>query len=88
MYLLKCADGSVYIGHTDNMSRRLEQHKAGRVTWTRSRLPVELIHAEAFQTRQEAVRREHKLKTGYGRRWIRRQFHVQLERGAQALRLR
>lgn len=74
IYLLKCADESFYIGQTDNFPRRLSEHEAGRVSWTGPRLPVEPIHWETFNTREEAVKREDDLKTGFGRQWLKREY--------------
>jgi predicted GIY-YIG superfamily endonuclease len=74
VYVLRCSDGSLYIGQTEDTGRRLEHHRSGKVRWTRSRLPVELVHSEEFPTRAEAVRREKILKTGYGRQWLKRKL--------------
>ena len=63
LYILECVDGSLYIGHTDDLDRRLEQHGQGRGgAYTAARQPVKLIHAEAFETRYEALTMERKLK--------------------------
>lgn len=62
-YLVKCADGSLYAGWTDDMQKRLGAHNAGRGgKYTRSRLPVTLWHCETFDTRSAAMRRECALK--------------------------
>jgi predicted GIY-YIG superfamily endonuclease len=70
VYVLKCADGSFYKGQTNNIKRRLEEHRKGEVSWTSKNLPILLVHCEQFQTREEAVKREDYLKTGRGREWI------------------
>jgi predicted GIY-YIG superfamily endonuclease len=63
LYILECADGSFYIGHTDDLDRRMEQHDTGLgCAYTASRRPVKLIHTEAFETRYEALTMERKLK--------------------------
>ncbi|EQD73084.1 Excinuclease ABC C subunit domain protein [mine drainage metagenome] len=63
LYILECADGSLYIGHTDDLNRRLEQHGQGQGgAYTAARRPVKLVHAEAFETRYEALTMERKLK--------------------------
>ena len=63
LYILECADGSLYIGHTDDLNRRLEQHGQGQGgAYTAVRRPVKLAHAEAFETRYEALTMERKLK--------------------------
>jgi len=70
VYILKCCDGSIYIGQTSDLQRRLAEHGAGMVSWTRSRLPVELLKTFTFRSRGQAVRCEKKLKSGFGRKWI------------------
>ena len=67
LYILECADGSLYIGHTDNLDARLQQHDAGvGNSYTASRLPLKLLHVEEFESRYEALTMERKLK-GWGR---------------------
>ena len=70
VYVLRCSDGSLYIGQTNDLDRRLRDHSRGRVRWTKSRLPIELLKSKAFHTRAEAVNCERRLKSGYGRKWI------------------
>ncbi len=74
IYVHKCSDGSLYIGQTDDFPRRLSEHEQGKVSWTAPRLPVEPIHWEIFATREEAVQREKDLKTGFGRKWLKREY--------------
>ena len=63
VYLLRCADGSLYCGWTTDPTARLKAHNAGRgAKYTRSRLPVKLVYTEAFETRQEALSREWHIK--------------------------
>jgi predicted GIY-YIG superfamily endonuclease len=63
LYILECADGSFYIGHTDDLDRRMGQHDLGLgCVYTSTRRPVKLIHAEAFETRYEALTMERKRK--------------------------
>jgi putative endonuclease len=62
VYLLRCADGSLYCGVTNDLRRRLGAHERGRVKYTRGRLPVELAHAEPARDRSAALRREAALK--------------------------
>ena len=67
LYILECADGSLYIGHTDDIDQRLAQHDQGNgCAYTSTRQPVRLIHREGFETRYEALGMERKLK-----RWTR-----------------
>jgi len=61
--MLRCSDGSYYFGHTDDMEKRIAEHKAGEgCEWTQSRLPVELVWIEEFPTREEAKVSELKIK--------------------------
>ena len=63
VYLLRCADGSYYTGHTDNLEGRLWQHQQGLACdWTRRRRPVELVWCEAAPTRLEAIAFERRVK--------------------------
>ena len=63
VYLLRCADGSLYCGWTNDLRRRLAAHNAGTGgKYTRSRRPVELVYWEHFATREEAMRREWHIK--------------------------
>ena len=63
VYVLRCADGSLYTGITNDMARRLRTHGAGRASrYTRSRLPVELVYVERAATRASAQRRESAIK--------------------------
>jgi len=62
-YMLLCADGSYYVGHTDNLGKRLHEHEAGEgCAYTRSRIPVKLVWSQEFPTRDEAKEAEHKIK--------------------------
>lgn len=62
-YLLLCADGSLYAGWTNDLGRRLAAHQSGKASrYSRARLPVTLVYAEALPTRSEAMRREAALK--------------------------
>jgi len=76
IYVLKCNDNSFYIGQTDNIPRRLDEHWKGEVSWTKPRLPIEIIHYESFVSRDEAVKREKELKTGFGRKWLKREYEA------------
>jgi predicted GIY-YIG superfamily endonuclease len=64
VYLLVCADGSYYVGHTDELEKRIWQHRQNAMPGchTASRLPVQLLKAEAFGTREEALTAEMQLK--------------------------
>jgi len=52
VYMLRCADQSYYVGHTDDLERRIGQHQAGDVEgYTRQRRPIELVWAQETATR-------------------------------------
>jgi UV DNA damage endonuclease len=59
VYILRCADGSLYTGVTNDLERRLKQHNAGTASrYTRSRLPVDLEHQEEQSNQSTALKRE------------------------------
>lgn len=63
VYLLRCRDGSLYAGATNDLSRRLAAHQSGRGgAYTRSRLPVRVVYSERQPDRGAALRREAALK--------------------------
>jgi len=63
LYILKCTDGTLYIGHTDSLDERMRQHDAGKHdSYTASRRPLSLLHVEEFESRYEAPAMERKLK--------------------------
>ena len=63
VYILSCADGSLYTGITKDLIRRCEQHNAGTASrYTRSRLPVVLVYQEAQGSRSESLKRELAIK--------------------------
>ena len=63
VYLLRCRDGSLYAGATNDLTRRLAAHRAGRGSaYTRSRLPVRVVYREVVRNRSAALRREAALK--------------------------
>jgi len=62
-YLLRCSDGSYYVGHTDDLEARMAQHQSGALGgYSSKRLPVSLLWSEKFQTRDDAFAAERKLK--------------------------
>ncbi len=62
-YFVRCVDGSIYCGYTDDVEKRLRAHNEGKgAKYTRSRLPVELVYFEAFEDKREAQSREWHLK--------------------------
>ena len=62
-YMLRCCDGSLYTGYTDDPLRRETVHNSGKgAKYTRSRLPVQLVYTECFETKAEAMHREAEIK--------------------------
>lgn len=61
--MLRCRDGTLYTGATNNLERRVATHNRGRgAAYTRARLPVTLVYAEPAENRSAALRREAALK--------------------------
>ena len=67
LYILECSDGTLYVGHTDDLDERMRQHATGKAdAYTAKRHPLKLLHVEEFERRYEALMMERKLK-----RWSR-----------------
>jgi len=63
LYILRCADGSLYTGITNDLATRLDRHNQGRgAKYTRGRTPVELTYTEPCDDRSSASKREHAVK--------------------------
>ena len=63
VYMLRCGDGTLYTGATNDLARRVERHVSGDgARYTRSRLPVKLVYQERARNRGTALRREAALK--------------------------
>ena len=65
VYLLRCADQSLYAGVTTDLARRLQQHNgqlAGGARYTQARRPVALVWSESCDSRSDAQQREHALR--------------------------
>ncbi|MGT2784920.1 GIY-YIG nuclease family protein [Streptococcus merionis] len=59
MYVLRCADGSLYTGYTTDLDKRVATHNAGKgAKYTRTRLPVTLFYWEAFDSKEAAMSAE------------------------------
>ncbi len=64
VYVLECADGSLYTGYTTDLERRVAEHDAGEgAKYTRGRTPVELLYHERYGSRSAATAREHEIKS-------------------------
>lgn len=68
MYILKCADDSYYTGHTDNIEKRLAEHtNPSKISYTTTRLPIQLMYLQEFETRVEAIAAERQVQ-GWSRK--------------------
>jgi putative endonuclease len=74
VYLLKCSDGTTYTGCTSNLEQRLEAHRKGSVSYTKSRLPVTLTTYIAFNDKAKAFQFEKYLKSGSGKAFSNKRF--------------
>ena len=74
VYLLLLNNKRIYTGRTDDLKRRFREHQQGKVKSTKNHLPVKLVYYELYLFKQDAVARELYLKTGDGRREIRKQM--------------
>lgn len=63
VYILKCSDGSLYTGITNNLEKRIETHNSGKgAKYTRGRTPVTLLASWIFETKSEALKEELRIK--------------------------
>lgn len=63
VYILRCADGSLYTGWTNDLEKRVKTHNAGKgAKYTKTRLPVELVYYEEYEEKGEALSREFSIK--------------------------
>ena len=61
--MLKCADGSLYTGYTNDLQKRVGVHNSGRgAKYTKSRLPVRLVYSEEHESKSSALKREAEIK--------------------------
>ncbi len=72
--LLSTIDNEWYIGSTVNLKQRLKEHNQGLVNSTKHRRPFKLIYYEACLSLKKARKREQQLKTGYGRKWLKKRL--------------
>jgi predicted GIY-YIG superfamily endonuclease len=82
VYILKCADGSFYVGHTCHLRDRVAGHNTGRgAIWTTRRCPVALVYQETYELEADAVAREKQIK-----RWSKAKKQALMNRDFNALR--
>ncbi|MGL4232070.1 MAG: GIY-YIG nuclease family protein [Casimicrobium sp.] len=83
VYILKCADGSYYTGHTDNADVRMAAHQDSKAkSWVSKRLPVELMYIDTSPTREEALAFEFQTK-----KWSRAKKEALIARDWERLKL-
>ena len=64
VYILKCSDGSLYTGYTNDLEKRLKAHNKGIASkYTSSRLPVEMVFSEECKDKYDALKKEYFIKT-------------------------
>lgn len=63
IYILRCGDGSLYTGSTNDLKKRVTTHSSGKgAKYTRSHLPVSLVYSEEYENRSLAAKRESEIK--------------------------
>lgn len=63
VYLVECADKTLYCGYTNNLEKRIASHNSGNgAKYTKGRKPVKLVHFEKFKSKSKALKRELKIK--------------------------
>ena len=63
IYILRCSDNSYYVGHTDNIEKRISEHRFNQYNcYTSKRLPIEVVFVQSFGTRDEAFIAERQIK--------------------------
>jgi len=81
-YILQCADGTYYVGHSSDLPERLVRHHTKRgARFTASRLPAELVFYESYETRAGAMNRERRLK-----HWSKRKKEALINGDVQTLK--
>jgi type I restriction enzyme S subunit len=82
VYAMECGDGSIYIGQTEDLRQRWLQHIGGRGgRWTKGHTPMRVAYWETQSSREAAVEREKWLKTGFGRKWLKKEIAARTQTG-------
>lgn len=74
VYLLRCSDGTIYTGCTNDIEGRMRSHNQGDIHYTSTRLPVELVSYTAFMDKYRAFAYEKYLKSGSGKAFARKRL--------------
>lgn len=80
-YVLQCRDGRWYIGSTEDLRRRMQEHHSGECRTTAVRRPVELVYYEGCRSWESARLRERQLKSGFGRAYLKRRLAHEVSAG-------
>ena len=72
-------DSKMYIGFTNKLEKRVEEHHKGSVASTANRRPLKLIYYEACLNEEDALKREKYFKTGFGRRFLKNRLKSYIE---------
>jgi putative endonuclease len=75
VYILKCCDGTYYVGCTNDINDRLLRHEKGAIKFTSSRLPTAVVHQSVFFDKFKAYEFEKYLKSGSGRAFAIKRLH-------------
>lgn len=75
VYILKCSDGTYYVGCTNDINDRLSRHEKGDIKYTSSRLPIKVVHQSVFFDKYKAYEFEKYLKSGSGRAFAIKRLH-------------
>ncbi len=79
VYILKSLkDKRLYVGYTKNLKNRLTEHFCGETVSTKFRRPLQLIYCEAYLSKLDAERREKFFKSGWGRKYIKKNLKYTL----------
>lgn len=80
VYLLQSLkNSSWYIGCTNDLKNRLKEHNCGKSEYTKDHLPWKLLYYEAGMNKKSAFKREIYLKSGYGRRYLKKRLGGQID---------
>ena len=74
VYVLRCKDGTLYVGYTRNLRKRIQEHKNGLVKYTKARLPVKVIWIGVFLSKKKALLFEKYLKSGSGKAFLKKRL--------------
>ncbi len=84
VYVLELANGRKYVGHTNHLERRINEHREGKSPYTKKHKIKGLIYFEQCSTRSEAMKKEKFLKSGKGREWLKQKLAEQSASGGLA----